>query len=103
MLAAILTAFLGASDLPLAATVTLTPKVIVPPVPKVAPKRLPTGPLHSHRCPCGAVWTHDDSSFGNRAAHTCPACSRIVWNVHQRNVQPVASWSAPRTRQLCPT
>lgn len=28
---------------------------------------------HQHKCcSCGHEWEHDDTSFGNKAAHTCP-------------------------------
>lgn len=46
------------------------------------------GHLHSHRCPVdGTTWVHSESSFGNAADHKCPKCGRLVWDIHQQNVQ----------------
>lgn len=68
------------------------PPVVRPPVIRPA-KKLPAGPLHSHRCPYdGTTWVHGDDSHGNAAAHRCPQCGRLVWQVHARNVaRPIAA------------
>lgn len=102
MIAAILTAFFLAEP-PQAPPVREPSQA--PPI--RAPKALPRGPLHSHRCPFdGTVWTHGDGSFGNRAAHACPKCGRVIWQVYQRNVQNIATdgWSYPTsvTQLPCP-
>jgi len=59
---------------------SLQPKpVIVQPIIQFVPSR-PREPQHSHRCgACGYVWTHGESSFGNRQAHTCPKCGAGPW------------------------
>jgi hypothetical protein len=97
-------------------------KHVMPPEAPVRPpvirpaKKLPAGPLHSHRCPYdGYVWAHGHDSFGNAADHTCPKCGRELprpWPVYQRNVaRPVQApapdpggWVYPQsvTTGVCP-
>ena len=43
--------------------------------------------MHSHKCPSGHVWVHDDHSFADTASHTCPICGKVEFNIHQQNVQ----------------
>ena len=51
------------------------------PVVEPAPIILPAG-YHEHQCPaCGTRWGHGEEKFGERAAHTCPNCGRVQWQV----------------------
>jgi predicted RNA-binding Zn-ribbon protein involved in translation (DUF1610 family) len=75
----------------------------------------PLAPYHSHRCSsCGTIWSHTDASYGDRAAHSCPQCGKVQWQIYQRNVgrevipspgpqQPQGRTQAPRSASLCPT
>ena len=43
--------------------------------------------MHSHKCPSGHVWVHDNHSFGDTTSHACPICGKVQFNVYQENVQ----------------
>ena len=52
---------------------------------EVKAKQSPAPGEHSHRCStCGTTWTHGDEMNGNRAAHTCPNCGHLEWQIYQR-------------------
>lgn len=76
-----------------------TPAVpVAAPAPKASPKPAVSvlTKQHSHTCPNGHTWWHSDSSFGDRAAHTCSECGVVVWD--QNTVM-----SMPATnRSSCP-
>lgn len=88
-------------------------------IPKEAPKEVVQEPpavkkhadvsgLHSHWCDkCKIEWWHGKENFGHEAAHKCPKCGAVVYDVHQeakpKATKPVAvPMKAVQVQQNCP-
>lgn len=64
--------------------------------------------LHSHWCDkCKLEWWHGPENLNNEAAHTCPKCKSIIWDIKSEGPKeiPKAATKAPiqgQTFQNCP-
>ena len=61
-------------------TVPASPRLTPPPA--LADSHPRVGTVHSHTCRvCNTTWSHTDTSFGNRADHSCPSCGKVEWQI----------------------